>query len=133
MFPMSRSRPVGRIAALAMIGAGAILAGTAGVPASAAAAPACVDFLPVPDNTHPGALFTRSGYQFRSPPGTDPIVNVFVDLAGAPVHGLQFNGTGVRVRLPAPADTVTVVVGVFTAPAVTIRAYDAAGAVVDVT
>jgi hypothetical protein len=125
-FPTRRALP-----AIVVCAATALAGVTGGPTPAAAAAVSCVDFLSVADNTHPGVLFTRNGYTFRSPPATDPIVNVFVDLAGAPVHGLQFNTTGVRVGLPAPARSVIVTIGVFTTPAVTIRAYDAADVLVD--
>ncbi len=97
----------------------------------AVAAPACVDFLALADNTVLGNNFTRAGYQFQSLGGLVPFVNETIDLLGTLVHGAQFSNTGLRVALPAPADAVEVSIGVFAAPGVQLRAVDAAGVVVD--
>jgi hypothetical protein len=129
-----RSRPCCRLAVLT----GAVLlsaAGlTAGAPAQAApvpAVPACVDFLPLADNAVLGTNFVRGGYDFHALAGGVPFVNVFTDVQGTAVHGAQFGNAGIRILPPAPADTVDVTMGVFNTPMVTIRAFDAAGALVD--
>jgi hypothetical protein len=100
--------------------------------AAQALVPACVDFLPLADNTVLGTVFTRDGYDFRAPAGgLVPFVNETVDLLGTLVHGAQFDNAGLRVTLPAPADAVEVSIGVFATPGVQIRAVDAAGVIVD--
>lgn len=100
--------------------------------APAALVPACVDFLSLADNAGLGNNFVRGGYQFQSlGGGLVPFVNVFLDLNGDDVHGAQFDTAGLRVAPPNPADVVEVTIGVFHPPGVQIRAFDAAGAVVD--
>lgn len=108
----------------------AAIAAPAGA-AAAPAAPACVDYLPVADNTALGNTFVRGGYKFQALGGLTAMVNVTIDILGNDVHGVQFMDTGIRVATPSPADTVDVTMGVFHTPFVLIRAYDAAGALVD--
>lgn len=99
---------------------------------AAALVPACVDFLALADNTVLGNNFVRGGYQFQSlGGGLVPFVNVFFDLNGDDVHGVQFDNAGIRVAPPSPADVVDVTIGVFHPPGVQVRAFDATGAVVD--
>lgn len=119
---------------------GLIAAAPASADASAAratppaplAAASCVDFLALADNTALGNNFLRDSYQFQSHgAGVVPFVNVFIDLLGNDVHGVQFDDAGIRVAVPAPAAAVDVTVGVFHTPRVRIRAFDASGALVD--
>jgi len=93
-------------------------------------APTCVEFLGLADNTHPGTDFVRDSYRFQAL-GGDPFINVFTDSVGNPVHGLQFANAGMRVKLPAPAATVEVTIGVFSSPDVQIRAFSSTGVLVD--
>jgi len=120
------------------IGLTAVLAEPAGavVPGadrsqSAAVVLTCVDFQALADNTVLGVSFTRNSYDFQSLAGLVPFVNDTVDLLGTLVHGVQFDNSGLRVALPAPADTVDVTMGVFHPPGVQILAFDAVGTVVD--
>jgi len=100
--------------------------------AAAVLVPVCVNFLPLADNTVLGNNFVRGGHQFQSlGGGLVPFVNVFSDLNGDDVHGVQFDNAGIRVAQPSPADVVDVTIGVFDLPGVQIRAFDATGAVVD--
>lgn len=96
---------------------------------------ACVDFFPIPDNTVLGTNFVRSAFTFTSLAvaggGIVPFVNEGLDALGDVTHGLQFADGGLRVRAPAPADTVDITIAVFHPPQVGIRALDAAGLVVD--
>jgi hypothetical protein len=93
----------------------------------------CVDFLAIADNTVMGNMFNVNGFQFKSPGGMVPFVNVFVDILGNPVHGVQFSNMGIIVRPPSPATSVDIEIGVFHNPNVTIRAINAAGGLEDVT
>lgn len=83
-----------------------------------------VEFSLFPDNTVLGPSFALSGYTFRDIGGSPSFVNV----SGA-VKGLQFPNAGVRVRLPAVTDRVTVRAAAFAGP-FDINAKNAAGATV---
>lgn len=128
-----------RLAALASLGLIAASLSTGARAADAAtdvvmqpAALRCVDFLPLADNTPLPEMFARNKFRFRDRAGVfAPFVNVFVDLIGQPVHGMQFDGRGLRVTPPKPALTATLRIGSFTIPGLTIEGLDASGAVQD--
>jgi hypothetical protein len=98
--------------------------------AAAAPAPAltCVDFGPVPDDTHYGSSFVRARFSFKLLPGASPRQDLFVNATGGG-KGLQFPNGGMDVRLPAPATKVAMRVGVW-GPPFTIKAYNTRGSVV---
>jgi hypothetical protein len=136
--PGRRILAVLAVTGLAAAGVPSASAGAAGIdrPRTATAAAlvsACVDFIPIPDNTSMGTDFLRNGFAFRSPAaaGIIPFVNEGLDVLGALVHGLQFPDAGLLVKTPAPADAVHVKIAVFHPPQVVIRAVNAAGVVVD--
>ena len=66
----------------------------------------CVDVLALADNTMLGNVFMRNNFTFHSLGGLVPFVNVFLDLDGDPVHGVQFSNQGLEVLLPAPSNQV---------------------------
>ena len=109
------------------------LVATLGAAAPAMAAVRCVDFLGFADNQPLPEKFKLAnfGFQDRSG-GFAPFVNVFTDLIGQPVHGMQFDDRGMRLRPPGPSLSVELRVGSFVAPRpLRIRALDAAGGVQD--
>jgi hypothetical protein len=80
------------------------------------------EFSLFPDNTVLGPTFTLAAYRFTdigAPPS-------FVNVSGA-VKGLQFAIAGVRVRLPAVIDRVTIRAAAFAGP-FNIIGKDSAGA-----
>ena len=128
---------------LFLLGAGLMLAATLGAaqarPAAAAAvddvgaqALRCVDFLPLPDNFPLPESFKRSKFGFRDRAGGwAPFVNVFADVIGQPVHGMQFDSRGLRITPPKPALSAELRIGGFHAPGLTLQAFDAAGGLQD--
>lgn len=111
-------------------------AGTVADPAAAADAGVqalrCVDFLPLPDNFPLPESFKRSKFGFRDRAGAlAPFVNVFADIIGQPVHGMQFDTRGLRITPPKPALTAELRLGGFHAPGLTLQAFDAAGVLQD--
>ncbi len=117
----------------------AVLIGALALPfttSSAMASPALgctdfVDFLAFPDNQPFPGRFMLSGFRFRTIAPPAPFVNVFNDINGDLVHGLQFSNAGIWVILPTATSIVDVEIGVFNDPTVTLRAYDAAGVLQD--
>lgn len=92
----------------------------------------CTDFFAFADNTGLPNNFMLGGFQFQDKPGGfAPFVNVFVDVLGQPVHGMQFDKRGLRITPPVPAAQAQVLVGAFSGAGVQLRAYDAAGALQD--
>ena len=89
----------------------------------------CVNVLALADNTMLGVIFTRNGFTFQSRGGLIPVVNVFIDIDGDPVHGVQFSDQGLEVMLPAPSNAVDIAMGVFTTPRVRVRAFNALGGI----
>jgi hypothetical protein len=93
----------------------------------------CVDFLSLPDNLPLAEKFKRNGFKFQDRAGGfQPFVNVFTDLIGQQVHGMQFDERGLRLAPPGASLSVHFTIGGFvsTQP-LSIRALDASGGVQD--
>jgi hypothetical protein len=109
------------------------LLATLGAAAPAAAATRCADFTIFPDNAPVPEAFKLDKFKFRDRAGGfAPFINVFTDLIGQPVHGLQFDDLGLRVGLPGPTAIVTLHMGHFgpIGPLV-IKGVDATGGLQD--
>jgi hypothetical protein len=92
----------------------------------------CVDFLGFPDNWALPEKFKLATFKFNDRAGAwAPIVNVFTDLIGQPVHGMQFDERGLRINPPKPAATAELRVGAFAGVGIQIRAFDVAGTLQD--
>lgn len=93
----------------------------------AQAAP-CTNFTALPDGTALPEDFVQDGFRFRDRAGEfAPVVQVFSDGIGQPVHGMQFDNRGLRVSLPTPAQRVQIKVGSFSVIGLDILALDATG------
>ncbi|HEV8690434.1 MAG TPA: hypothetical protein VGQ91_09080 [Ideonella sp.] len=109
-----------------------LLAAAMAAPTAAHAAVACVDFLAFPDNAALAENFNLGGFGFHDRAGGFmPFVNVFVDVIGQPVHGMQFDKRSLRIKPPVPALSVDLRVGAFAGAGLTIQAYDAVGGLQD--
>lgn len=99
---------------------------------TAHAAIRCVDFLAFPDNAPLLEKFKLSKFKFQDRTGGfAPFVNVFTDLVGQPVHGMQFDNRGMRVAPPGPALSMELRLGAFAGPPLQIEALDSLGGVQD--
>lgn len=88
----------------------------------------CTNFSALPDGTALSEDFVQDGFRFRDRAGEfAPVVEVFFDGIGQPVHGMQFDNRGLRVNLPGPAQRVEIKAGPFSAIGLDIRALDANG------
>lgn len=100
---------------------------------TAQAAVRCTDFLAFPDNFPLLEKFKLNKFKFQDRSGGwAPFVNVFSDLIGQPVHGMQFDPRGLRITLPGPSLTVELRIGAFAGAGLQIEALDAAGGLQDV-
>ena len=95
---------------------------------TAHAATRCVDFMAFPDNFALLEKFKLAKFKFQDRSGGfAPFVNVFTDLIGQPVHGMQFDPRGLRVTPPGPSLSMDLRLGSFGGMPLDVRAYDAAG------
>lgn len=98
----------------------------------AQAAVRCVDFLAIPDNTPLPEKFKLAKFKFQDRSGGwAPLVNVFSDIIGQPVHGMQFDPRGLRITPPGASLSVELRIGAFAGLGLQIEALDAAGGVQD--
>ena len=123
MIPTSIAAPARRSRRAAALCLGlALLAG------GAAQAATCTDFSAYDDGTALAERFSQDGFTFQDKAGGfAPVVTVFFDGIGQPVHGMRFDERGLRVRLPQGAAKVELKAGPFGAPGVTVRGFDASG------
>lgn len=92
----------------------------------------CVDFLAFPDNAPLPEKFKLAKFKFQDRSGGwAPFVNVFSDLIGQPVHGMQFDPRGLRISPPGASLSVELRAGAFAGVGVQLEAYDAAGGLQD--
>lgn len=123
MTPFSIAAPARRGPRAAALCLGLVLA-TAG----AAQAATCTDFSAYDNGTPLPERFSQDGFRFQDKAdGFAPVVAVFSDGIGQPVHGMRFDGRGLRVRLPQGTNKVELKAGPFGVPGLTIRALDASG------
>jgi hypothetical protein len=99
---------------------------------NAQAAIRCADFTALPDNFPLMEKFKLSKFKFQDRSGGwAPFVNVFTDILGQPVHGMQFDPRGLRMTPPGPSLSVTMRLGAFAGVGLQIEALDAGGGVQD--
>lgn len=99
---------------------------------AAQAATRCADFLAAPDNFPLMEKFKLNKFRFQDRSGGfAPFVNVFTDLIGQPVHGMQFDPRGLRITPPGLSLSVDLRVGAFAGVPLQIVALDATGGVQD--
>jgi hypothetical protein len=116
--PLARRSPCPAALCLSL----ALLAG------GTAQAASCTDFSPYANDTVLPERFSQDGFRFQDKAGGHvPVVTVFFDGIGQPVHGMRFDDRGLRVRLPQGAAKVELKAGPFGAPGLTVRGFDASG------
>lgn len=99
---------------------------------SAQAAVRCVDFTAFPDDFPLMETFKLAKFKFQDRAGGwAPIVNVFSDAIGQPVHGMQFDPRGLRITPPGASLSMQLRIGAFAGVGLQIEALDAGGGVQD--
>jgi len=95
---------------------------------TAHAASRCVDFMAFPDNFALLEKFKLAKYKFQDRSGGfAPFVNVFNDMLGQPVHGMQFDARGLRITPPGPSMSMELRLGNFGSTPLEVLAFDPAG------
>ena len=95
-----------------------------------AQAATCTDFLAYANGTALPESFTQDGFRFQDQAGGfAPVVSVFSDGIGQQVHGMQFDGRGLTVKLAKKASKVEI--RAVPRLGLTVTATDVAGKVQD--